>query len=132
MEKNLALNLLVPMPQSQQQSPLYHDHRGNSLLPPMATFTKDEKPASSPGEKKNSNDKKNNNDKKKREKTHECHLCHLKFHRPEHVKRHLKSHSSEKPFQCDEVNCGKRFNRKDNLRAHLKKVHHIFEFKSHQ
>lgn len=45
------------------------------------------------------------------------------FQRPEHVKRHLKSHSSEKPFECQMPNCGKRFNRKDNLKAHLKKIH---------
>lgn len=57
-------------------------------------------------------------------KKHSCPLCQARFQRPEHVKRHLKSHSSEKPYECDEPNCGKRFNRKDNLKAHLKKIHH--------
>ncbi|PIS57716.1 hypothetical protein CJI97_000766 [Candidozyma auris] len=57
-------------------------------------------------------------------KKHKCPLCLARFQRPEHVKRHLKSHSSEKPFQCEEPNCGRRFNRKDNLKAHLKKIHH--------
>lgn len=57
-------------------------------------------------------------------KKHACPLCHARFQRPEHVKRHLKSHSTEKPYECDEPNCGKRFNRKDNLKAHLKKIHH--------
>lgn len=56
-------------------------------------------------------------------KKHQCPLCQARFQRPEHVKRHLKSHSSEKPYQCDEADCGKRFNRKDNLKAHLKKIH---------
>lgn len=56
-------------------------------------------------------------------KKHACPLCDAKFQRPEHVKRHMKSHSSDKPFQCEELNCGKRFNRKDNLKAHLKKIH---------
>lgn len=56
-------------------------------------------------------------------KKHKCPLCLARFQRPEHVKRHLKSHSSEKPFQCDEPDCGRRFNRKDNLKAHLKKIH---------
>lgn len=56
-------------------------------------------------------------------KKHKCPLCLARFQRPEHVKRHLKSHSTEKPFQCDEPNCGRRFNRKDNLKAHLKKIH---------
>ncbi|WEJ93051.1 hypothetical protein PSN45_000511 [Yamadazyma tenuis] len=58
-------------------------------------------------------------------KKHACPLCYARFHRPEHVKRHMKSHSSEKPFECDQPNCNKRFNRKDNLKAHLKKIHSI-------
>ncbi|KAK6454854.1 regulatory protein [Scheffersomyces xylosifermentans] len=56
-------------------------------------------------------------------KKHKCPVCDSRFQRPEHVKRHMKSHSSEKPFECDEPECGKRFNRKDNLKAHLKKIH---------
>lgn len=56
-------------------------------------------------------------------KKHKCPLCLARFQRPEHVKRHLKSHSTDKPFQCDWPNCGRRFNRKDNLKAHLKKIH---------
>lgn len=56
-------------------------------------------------------------------KKHLCPLCLARFQRPEHVKRHLKSHSTEKPFMCDMPNCGRRFNRKDNLKAHLKKIH---------
>lgn len=56
-------------------------------------------------------------------KKHKCPLCLARFQRPEHVKRHLKSHSTDKPFQCDWPGCGRRFNRKDNLKAHLKKIH---------
>lgn len=56
-------------------------------------------------------------------KKHKCPLCFARFQRPEHVKRHLKSHSDEKPFQCDYPDCHRRFNRKDNLKAHLKKIH---------
>ncbi|CUM66010.1 uncharacterized protein PRCAT00003664001 [Priceomyces carsonii] len=62
-------------------------------------------------------------DKVDPKKKHQCPICQARFQRPEHVKRHLKSHSSEKPFECDEPNCGKCFNRKDNLKAHLKKIH---------
>ncbi len=61
---------------------------------------------------------------KKPKKTHSCPLCAAVFQRPEHVKRHMRSHSSEKPYECDEPNCGKRFNRGDNLKAHLRKIHH--------
>lgn len=58
-------------------------------------------------------------------KKHACPLCLARFQRPEHVKRHMKSHSLEKPFECNQPNCGKRFNRKDNLKAHLKKIHSL-------
>lgn len=56
-------------------------------------------------------------------KVHCCPLCNAAFQRPEHVKRHMRSHSSEKPFECDQPGCGKRFNRPDNLKAHLRKIH---------
>lgn len=70
-----------------------------------------------------SNDKNNNenNDNSKPKKIHECPLCFAVFQRPEHVKRHMRSHSSEKPYQCEL--CQKRFNRSDNLKAHLRKLH---------
>ena len=64
--------------------------------------------------------KKTNHDDKK---IHECPLCHMRFQRPEHVKRHMLSHSSEKPFACPEEGCGKRFNRNDNLKQHLRNIH---------
>ena len=71
------------------------------------------------------NNRSDKNDKVDPKKKHKCPICESRFQRPEHVKRHLKSHSSEKPFQCDEPDCGKCFNRKDNLKAHLKKIHGI-------
>lgn len=67
-----------------------------------------------------SRSKKTINDEKK---IHECPLCHMKFQRPEHVKRHMLSHSSEKPFECPESGCNKRFNRNDNLKQHLRNIH---------
>jgi hypothetical protein len=67
-----------------------------------------------------SRSKKTVNDNKK---IHECPLCHMKFQRPEHVKRHMLSHSSEKPFACPEPDCNKRFNRNDNLKQHLRNIH---------
>lgn len=69
-----------------------------------------------------SRSKKTTNEKKK---IHECPLCHSRFQRPEHVKRHMRSHSSEKPFACPQPNCNKRFNRKDNLKQHLRKIHKL-------
>lgn len=57
----------------------------------------------------------------KKAATHACPLCGGVFQRPEHLKRHMRSHSSEKPFECEE--CGKKFNRADNMKAHQRKLH---------
>ncbi|KAG7665251.1 uncharacterized protein J8A68_001307 [[Candida] subhashii] len=73
-----------------------------------------------------SKDKQNETSADLSKKKHRCPICDCRFQRPEHVKRHIKSHSAEKPFSCEEIGCGKRFNRKDNLKAHLKKIHGKF------
>lgn len=92
-----------------------------TLLPPMATFsTSKVLPQATEDAKHHEAKTETPIDPKKK---HPCPLCDSRFQRPEHVKRHMKSHSKEKPFQCDVENCGKRFNRKDNLKAHLKKIH---------
>ena len=53
------------------------------------------------------NNRSKSNDKSDPKKKHKCPICESRFQRPEHVKRHLKSHSSEKPFECQMPNCGK-------------------------
>lgn len=42
--------------------------------------------------------------------------CHLSFTRSEHLARHIRKHTGERPFQC---HCSRRFSRLDNLRYGL-------------
>ncbi|TFK47163.1 STE-domain-containing protein [Heliocybe sulcata] len=53
-------------------------------------------------------------------KTFVCPLfsCGRLFKRMEHLKRHLRTHTMERPFQC--ARCQKRFSRSDNLAQHMR------------
>ncbi|EJF58756.1 hypothetical protein DICSQDRAFT_182404 [Dichomitus squalens LYAD-421 SS1] len=44
--------------------------------------------------------------------------CGRMFKRMEHLKRHLRTHTLERPFECDR--CRKRFSRSDNLAQHVR------------
>ncbi|KAM5498565.1 Up in starvation [Microsporum canis] len=46
--------------------------------------------------------------------------CNLNFTRSEHLARHIRKHTGERPFQC---HCSRRFSRLDNLRQHAQTVH---------
>ena len=56
----------------------------------------------------------------RRVKAFSCPLfsCGRLFKRLEHLKRHLRTHTLERPFQCQ--NCRKRFSRSDNLIQHAR------------
>ncbi|KAL2809301.1 regulatory protein brlA [Aspergillus granulosus] len=49
--------------------------------------------------------------------------CNGRFKRQEHLKRHMKSHSKEKPHVCWVPGCHRAFSRSDNLNAHYTKTH---------
>ncbi|KAJ5101782.1 hypothetical protein NUU61_004004 [Penicillium alfredii] len=46
----------------------------------------------------------------------QCSVCRSTFRRPEHLKRYLRSHTKEKPFEC--IQCGRHFSRTDTLHRH--------------
>ncbi|KAJ5817297.1 hypothetical protein N7447_009530 [Penicillium robsamsonii] len=49
-----------------------------------------------------------------------CKFCHRGFRRLEHLQRHTRIHTNEKPFSCP---CGALFSRKDLLRRHERASH---------
>ncbi|KAI7908340.1 uncharacterized protein BX663DRAFT_402307, partial [Cokeromyces recurvatus] len=55
-------------------------------------------------------------------KIHICPLseCQRQFKRFEHLKRHMKVHTLERPFSCSYPGCQKNFSRSDNLSQHIK------------
>ncbi|KAI9249648.1 hypothetical protein BY458DRAFT_525441 [Sporodiniella umbellata] len=44
--------------------------------------------------------------------------CHMVFTRSEHLARHERKHTGEKPYPCIVKNCGRMFSRFDNMMQH--------------
>ncbi len=52
------------------------------------------------------------------EKKFVCKHCDKRFKRHEHLKRHMKIHTDDRPFICEIEGCNRKFSRSDNFRAH--------------
>uniref|UniRef100_A0A6B0UNY9 Putative transcriptional repressor salm n=1 Tax=Ixodes ricinus TaxID=34613 RepID=A0A6B0UNY9_IXORI len=52
---------------------------------------------------------------------HRCHLCFRAFGNKAHLRRHLLSHTGEKPFGCPF--CERRFSQACNAKVHVANVH---------
>ncbi|KAJ7290400.1 hypothetical protein C8J57DRAFT_1493114 [Mycena rebaudengoi] len=95
----------------QQQHPLHP-----SLMhayPPYPDYTSDNSPPPSAGRRYRSAPA----------KTFQCAGygdCRMVFSRSEHLARHIRKHTGERPFTC---HCTKQFSRLDNLRQHAQTVH---------
>ncbi|CDH58198.1 predicted protein [Lichtheimia corymbifera JMRC:FSU:9682] len=56
---------------------------------------------------------------------YKCPHCHKGFSRPSSLRIHIYSHTGEKPFDCPEPGCGRRFSVQSNMRRHLKIHQHL-------
>eukprot|EP01084_Bolivina_argentea_P169365 293613_1 len=56
-----------------------------------------------------------------KEINYKCNVCAKGFFDKDGWKRHMASHSDERPFKCDE--CGKAYKRRNNLTGHIRKTH---------
>ncbi|KAI0346212.1 hypothetical protein BDW22DRAFT_730994 [Trametopsis cervina] len=52
---------------------------------------------------------------------HKCPVCSSTFTRPQHVARHMRSHTGDRPYKCQ--HCGDQFARSDLLSRHINKCH---------
>ena len=53
--------------------------------------------------------------------------CSKMFNRGEHLVRHLRMHTGERPFKCEIEGCDKYFSRSDNMAAHVKAHRRMLE-----
>ncbi|KAK9692797.1 glucose repression transcription factor [Basidiobolus ranarum] len=49
-----------------------------------------------------------------------CSVCSKSFRRNEHLIRHVRTHTGEKPYSCTYASCTKRFSRSDELARHIR------------
>lgn len=97
-------------------------------LPDIASPSPFHMPSSSPSttmvssSRKSSTSKQRKGSTDKHARSHVCpHVeCQRPFKRLEHLKRHMRIHTLERPFSCNYPGCQKTFSRSDNLSQHMK------------
>ncbi|CAO3632513.1 unnamed protein product [Cunninghamella blakesleeana] len=105
-----------------------HPHQHHPLMNPLSVSMEDLHQQQQPMVNSNNNKKRKNsqlddgNNNDLQQKSHVCPMiqCQRRFKRLEHMKRHMRIHTMERPFACTYPKCHKRFSRSDNLSQHMK------------
>ncbi|KAI8333056.1 hypothetical protein BC941DRAFT_473708 [Chlamydoabsidia padenii] len=100
----------------------YSDFQSNPMLPPSPTSSSLAFEGTAKKQRKHRSVATNNNDDSGQQKSHVCPMtqCQRRFKRLEHLKRHMRIHTLERPFACTFPKCHKHFSRSDNLSQHMK------------